>query len=1288
MIGHTDSTKRAWCFIAALVCLFSSQVNGQEGVIQVRWKNGDILPGRLLPSDGSQMRFSSDLFRDELIINTSELDALEFESEKEKSKLGFLVGTTSGDVIKANLIEADDKSFAFFSKRHGRMQINRDAVYSLNRLDNPNLIFDGSQFNAWDISSKGPIRNLSYKVFAGENLRWGKPIDFTKSKMIKSGRMKAGFMDLGLAELKERFGMIFEGEIDIKNAGQYRLGGVADDKARMFIDGKLIFESTFPDTMSQRIYLGSGLHLFRLEFTDYGGEQRLSARIQGPEGSKDFQNLDLVGENDSVWRKGEGGHPLSITNKKVLFRPIEVSDHFNLDLELSSNDSPRFVFALGQGEKSAESDGALKLETWDNELVVVQDQIFEAVMTIKDGQKNVRLRLSYDGTSRELQIFNANGNLLIQVEDVQIPIGKTGVSIRNRGEDLSVQRLVFYRDSRVVDQGGIDTKKPRVLMVDGRIYYGRLFVSEQETFVMGADMTRQDVDLSKVDRILNPEVKSLNAAYSSELIYNDEVIVRGELIQSNPTHVTLQTSFSEQPVECSLMGASSLRFHSTQSKAEASGSRFDQMIYPEGSLRGHITFELPGSPLGWRPDGSKSALRLTGIGTTRIERNPRLLQKFLPFDQEKYPHLLYLRHGEIIPCSVSSYDKEEFAFVMPFNESTKKVKSSWIKAIEFDPLRTLKSQNFSSGAELIGSGADWNYLLDSANEKAVDGWTNVDFDDGAFAFGPAGFGYGVEDVATEVPRGTTVVLMRHEFNLKEAFKSESLFLQVDYDDGFVAYLNGTRVAESNAPDGGPTLDSMATDSHESGELEQFDISAHVGLLRQGENALAIAGLNNSKSSSDLLIHPVLATEVLAKEKNNDLDEWLSEVLGPEESDDNEVDPIRLHRALTVPRFSRKNPPNHLLVAKNGDIKRGTLLGIKQGEIRFESKFKPFSVPVERLAKVVSVTDLIETAQVDEISLNYDFKAQTRMFLVDGSILDLEVKKTEEDFLFGHSKIYGEVALPTKIIEKINLGGFESDSFKVKFDEWIVTPAQEPDFGKKPKAPTGPDKEKKQIQASIVPEEKPSGRKDASGLVIPEKFSNRVKKIGADLYRVGDVTIDSKLQVAAFPAKVNQIVGLIEYALVTDSGKLHESFLSTKIKPGDVHVAMLLLGVKPPGNVSVEIAWQEDGKWTRKSITNCIAQYPLEVASEQEDKETGKSFDLKSSSWTWTGSRVRPSGILVADELGSILSLQADPDALSLVDPMIDTSRFGSHVWSKKVPKKDSMVQIFIQPFETEKNAKS
>ena len=79
-------------------------------------------------------------------------------------------------------------------------------------------------------------------------------------------------------------------------------------------------------------------------------------------------------------------------------------------------------------------------------------------------------------------------------------------------------------------------------------------------------------------------------------------------------------------------------------------------------------------------------------------------------------------------------------------------------------------------------------------KKALNGWTAVGFDDSAFAVGPAGFGYGDEDDATKLPFGTTAVLLRHEFILKEPLMSESLVLQVDYDDGFAAYLNGTRVA--------------------------------------------------------------------------------------------------------------------------------------------------------------------------------------------------------------------------------------------------------------------------------------------------------------------------------------------------------------------------------------------------------------------------------------------------------------------------------------------------------------
>ena len=158
---------------------------------------------------------------------------------------------------------------------------------------------------------------------------------------------------------------------------------------------------------------------------------------------------------------------------------------------------------------------------------------------------------------------------------------------------------------------------------------------------------------------------------------------------------------------------------------------------------------------------------------------------------------------------------------------------------------------------LIEAGADWKYLLGFDQEKVpnekrtLSGWTTVGFDDSAFAVGAAGFGYGDEDDATKLPVGTTAILLRRQFILKGRLRSESLVLQVDYDDGFAAYLNGTRVTAVNAPGGKLGLDSVASGSHEAGSAERFDLSAHAGLLRPGKNLLAMAGFNTHRGSSDM-----------------------------------------------------------------------------------------------------------------------------------------------------------------------------------------------------------------------------------------------------------------------------------------------------------------------------------------------------------------------------------------------------------------------------------------------------
>ncbi|MBQ17467.1 MAG: hypothetical protein CMJ65_10115 [Planctomycetaceae bacterium] len=167
---------------------------------------------------------------------------------------------------------------------------------------------------------------------------------------------------------------------------------------------------------------------------------------------------------------------------------------------------------------------------------------------------------------------------------------------------------------------------------------------------------------------------------------------------------------------------------------------------------------------------------------------------------------------------------------------------------------------------LIESGADWKYLVRTLDEKASkterklpDGWATVGFDDSEFAVGPAGFGFGDEDDATEIPRGTTVVLTRREFVLDEPLASESLVLQVDYDDGFIAYLNGTRVVAVNPPETELDFGSVANGLREAGLAERFDLSRHFGLLRTGKNVLAIVGLNTSRGSSDMSLEPALGT---------------------------------------------------------------------------------------------------------------------------------------------------------------------------------------------------------------------------------------------------------------------------------------------------------------------------------------------------------------------------------------------------------------------------------------------
>ena len=92
---------------------------------------------------------------------------------------------------------------------------------------------------------------------------------------------------------------------------------------------------------------------------------------------------------------------------------------------------------------------------------------------------------------------------------------------------------------------------------------------------------------------------------------------------------------------------------------------------------------------------------------------------------------------------------------------------------------------------LIDAGDTWSYF--KGNSAPPSDWKNVSFDDSGWSEGPSGFGY-----SSDIAYATTFADMYGNyvaFYLRKTFQMEdtnltSLQLAIDYDDGFIAYING------------------------------------------------------------------------------------------------------------------------------------------------------------------------------------------------------------------------------------------------------------------------------------------------------------------------------------------------------------------------------------------------------------------------------------------------------------------------------------------------------------------
>ncbi|MBI4604233.1 MAG: right-handed parallel beta-helix repeat-containing protein [Planctomycetes bacterium] len=168
----------------------------------------------------------------------------------------------------------------------------------------------------------------------------------------------------------------------------------------------------------------------------------------------------------------------------------------------------------------------------------------------------------------------------------------------------------------------------------------------------------------------------------------------------------------------------------------------------------------------------------------------------------------------------------------------------------------------SGGVDYVRPGDAWRYRKGTAPPSApADAWRAIDFDDSGWETGPSGFGYGDGDDATQLDDmqdGYWSVFIRKGIDLPSVPEDRPLELVIDYDDGFVAYLNGAEVARRSMPAGAVDYQTPAT-SHEAGTPATIVLGSAATLLRAGKNLLAVEGHNADINSGDFSLIPALRT---------------------------------------------------------------------------------------------------------------------------------------------------------------------------------------------------------------------------------------------------------------------------------------------------------------------------------------------------------------------------------------------------------------------------------------------
>ena len=802
----------------------------------------------------------------------------------------------------------------------------------------------------------------------------------------------------------------------------------------------------------------------------------------GPTGFAGWQAIaspqQAGNRKDNPWIAGEHGAMTCRTWNRTTRLELPLPEKVIIEVVLTSPYQPMFSFGF-----SSKRDTTPMIETWQDELVVTDQNLFAPLRTLTKDDHTVALRIYWDRIGKTMRIHDWQGHLAAEFQPVHNEPDAMGLVLRNKGPELTLERLCVRAWDGVTPCPTYDPAITWLRTVDGVSVQGTLTTEAGKLVITSAGGAARTVPLAELasfnagapdaaklkasgqplpELLISPPVvagtqppAATGAPVSTlptRLRYADGTLLTGSLAEVNGGTAVMRLDGIPEPVLSKTSDMIRLSINEPAPASTPLEKPLAQLdVLHTGNSYLHGFFEGAGdSILRWRAVGGLEPTAINpALKDVEIRRQPTA-------QAEHQPALFFTADDNVLAGTLKSVDAEGAHISSPVADVTA-LKNEDLRAVHFNS-RTTTAEGFADPG--------WRILKGTDKEAFVRNGSLV-LNDGAI-FGHPSFLSGDELTFTLNVPGTWGAVALELFNGEIESRAQAMRLHlINSGTDFWAVMEDS---ENNS-----------RSSEQLRNLTRKDIQLRLVfdensmLLFANDLMVLSAPLPAAKrTGSGLVFMPSnmwgnTGRDVRISNLNvRSRPDFLQAPTVPED--------VR-REALTVPRFRRESPPLHALIAPNGDLLRGKIESATPTSITFQSGTEEVQIPCSRVTAAIWLAkpkpvDSITAAQSGQgdgsdprvplgrknLPLSREpaavqppppsprdpsFSPSHWFVLQDGSRLALNVERFDREEVIASAPLLGHVRIPLSNLSLLRLAPLPTTPAMQAYSHWQLENAADP-----------------------------------------------------------------------------------------------------------------------------------------------------------------------------------------------------------------------------------------------------